>query len=173
MRRIIVMGPPGGGKSTLARALGLRRGLPVHHLDQIYWRAGWTAAPAAEFAADVARLAAGERWVIDGNYTATIGPRLARADAIVYLDVPTRVALPRVIRRALAQRGAVRSDMPEGCPERIDWRFFWFALNWNRRNRRRSLDIVRRFAGRRVELASPIDVARFLDEAEGRLSPAC
>lgn len=63
MQRVIVMGPPGSGKSTLARRIGARHSLPVFHLDQAYWRAGWVEAPPDEFSAEVERLAALPAWV--------------------------------------------------------------------------------------------------------------
>lgn len=88
MRRVVVMGPPGSGKSTLARRIGKRHGLPVFHLDQAFWQAGWVETPPAEFAAAVARTAALPAWVIDGNYTFTLAPRLARADTVIHLGLP-------------------------------------------------------------------------------------
>ena len=86
MRRALVLGSPGSGKSTVARRLGARHGLPVFHLDQAFWRPGWVPAPPAEFAAEVARLAALPAWVIDGTYTATLAPRLARAELVVVVE---------------------------------------------------------------------------------------
>lgn len=84
MRRIVVMGPPGSGKFTPSRHLGKQLGLPVFHLDQAYWQPGWTEISADRFRAEVDRLAALPAWVIDGNYTYTIGPRFAAADAVIY-----------------------------------------------------------------------------------------
>src|SRR5690242_18316375 len=80
MQRVVVMGPPGSGKSTLARNLGARFGLPVFHLDQVYWRPGWIEAPAEVFGAEVERIAGLSAWVIDGNYPDAIAPRLRAAD---------------------------------------------------------------------------------------------
>ncbi len=148
MQRMIVMGPPGSGKSTLARRLGAACGLPVFHLDRAYHRPGWVPAPEAEFRAEVERLAALPRWIIDGNYTGTLRPRLQRADTLIYLDMPTWLTTARVLRRMALGYGRVRPDAAEGCPERFDGAFLRFVLTWNRDRRARNLDLVSAFAGR-------------------------
>ena len=84
--RILVLGPCGAGKSTLAAALGERLGLPVIHLDKEYWRAGWVEPPQAEWLGKVEELIARPRWVMDGNYGGTLARRLERADCVVTLD---------------------------------------------------------------------------------------
>lgn len=161
MPRIIVMGPPGSGKSTLARRLGARHGLPVHHLDRAYHRPGWQPADADTFRAAVEHLSAQPRWIIDGNYTATIEPRLCTADTLIYLDMPTWLIVPRVLRRILTSHGRVWPDMAEGCPERLDPAFLHFVLTWNRDRHTRNLEIVQRFDGRLVVLRSAAEQRRF------------
>ena len=83
MRRIMVVGASGSGKSTVARAIGERLDLPVIHLDAEFWRPGWIESDHDDFCRRVAMLATGDRWVIDGQYSVTWAPRAARADAIV------------------------------------------------------------------------------------------
>ena len=162
MRRVVVMGPPGSGKSTLARRIGARYGLPVFHLDQAYWQPGWVETPAAQFHAEVARLAALPAWVIDGNYVATIGPRFQVADTVVYLNVPSWLSVLRVAGRALFLLGRVRRDSALGCPERLDIGFLRYAWTWNRIRRARNLHVVAGFAGRQVVLRSPAALRRWV-----------
>ena len=150
MQRIVVMGPPGSGKSTLARHLGVQLGLPVFHLDQAYWQPGWTEAPPDAFRAEVERLAAQPAWVIEGNYTATLAPRLAAADAVIYLDAPTWLCMVRILRRTTLGLGQVRADAAPGCPERLDSAFLRHAWSWNRLRRARSLTLVNGFTGRKA-----------------------
>ena len=168
MQRIVVMGPPGSGTSTLARRLGAIYGLPVFHLDQIYFQPGWVETPADAFRAEVTRLAQQPAWVIDGNYTATIGCRFAAADAVIYLDVPNRVAMRRILWRILSSYGRVRQDAAPGCPERLDLAFIRFAWTWNRIRRQRNLALVAKFAGRRIITAGLSDeaVTRLLGSRE-------
>jgi adenylate kinase family enzyme len=120
MERVLVIGSPGSGKSTLATELAQRTGLPLIHLDQQYWRAGWIEPDKGDWATEVEALIAGERWIIDGNYSGTLGRRLTRADTVVDLELPGWLCFFRVLRRVLTSWRRVRPDMAEGCPERLD-----------------------------------------------------
>ncbi len=162
MQRILVMGPPGCGKSTLARRIGERYGLPVFHLDQAYWQAGWIETPKTSFQTEVERIAAMPAWVIDGNYTDTIAPRFRAADTVIYLDMPTWLLMPRIILRTLAYYGRVRPDAAPGCPERLDLAFLRFAWSWNRTRRTRVLALIDSFAGRKAILRNGAEQRRFL-----------
>ena len=118
MRRILLIGSPGSGKSTLARALGARFHLPVTHLDRLWWRPGWVELGAEKFRPLVAEIVARDKWVIDGNYSNTWDLRMPRADTIVWMDLPRRVCLWRVFRRAVTAPVTVppRSRWPAARP---------------------------------------------------------
>jgi adenylate kinase family enzyme len=126
MRRIMIVGPPGSGKSTFAQDLGIALDLPVIHLDAHYWLPGWVEPPLDAWRERVRQLVLGETWIIDGNYSDTFDLRLAVADTIVFLDVPRHICLSRVMARSIRTFGRVRSDMAPGCPERLDGAF----LRW-------------------------------------------
>lgn len=123
MRRVIVIGSGGAGKSTFARRLAACTGLPLIHLDALYWKAGWVEPAKEEWAATVERLVAGERWVMDGNYGGTLDRRFAACDTVVFLDLPRTVCLRRVVGRWMKYRGRSRPDIAEGCPEQLSWEF--------------------------------------------------
>jgi len=146
------MGPPGSGKSTLARHLGVRYDLPVFHLDQAFWQAGWIETPPNRFSAEVERIAALPAWVIDGNYIGTIGPRLRAADTVIYLDMPTWLMMFRIVRRTVAGYGRARIDTAPGCVERFDLGFLRFVWTWNRTRRAEKLALVDGFSGRKIVL---------------------
>lgn len=93
MRRVMVIGSPGAGKSTLARELAKVTDLPLRHLDAEYWLPGWIERDPAEWHAKQTALIAGDRWIIDGNYGASLPLRIAAADTIVWLDYPTWLCL--------------------------------------------------------------------------------
>jgi adenylate kinase family enzyme len=162
MLRVLVIGSPGSGKSTLATAVAQRMGLPLVHLDQHYWRPGWVEPDKETWARQVEALAAGERWVMDGNYGGTLAPRLARADTVVWLDFATWVCLARIVRRAARHRGRVRPDMADGCPERLRGEFIAHVLRFRRASRRRIVDKLARFTGPLIHLRRPREAARFL-----------
>jgi adenylate kinase family enzyme len=101
MRRIVVYGVTGAGKSTLARRVGERLGLPCHAIDDLAWEPGWVEVSQAEQRARVQRICAGDEWVIDSAYAIWVDVPLARADLIVGLDLPRRVSWWRLLRRTL------------------------------------------------------------------------
>ena len=100
MRRIAVIGNGGGGKSTLARALGRHLAIPVHEVDEVQWLPGWRRAPLDEVAHILEGWAAEDSWIIDGfGPWPVIDRRMSRADTIVYVDLPLRVHLWWAARR--------------------------------------------------------------------------
>jgi adenylate kinase family enzyme len=164
MKRILVIGPGGAGKSTLARRMGERLGLPVVHLDAMYWRAGWTKAPEDEWAREVARLIGDDAWVMDGNYSGTLDLRIPAADTIVFLDFPRLVCLWRVVKRRLRFHGHARPEMHPECPERLTWQFIDWIWNYRRLQRPRVLERLRAVADEKriVVLQSQRDAEQFV-----------
>jgi adenylate kinase family enzyme len=168
VERVLVIGSGGAGKTTLARTLAVATGLPLVHLDRLYWRAGWVATPEEEWRRVVERLVAGERWLIDGNYGGTMANRVAAADTVVFLDLPRSRCLARVVRRALVHRGRARDDMAAGCPERITRDFVRWIWTYPTTRRPKVLAMLEDFesgGGRAVVLRSASDVRRFLADA--------
>jgi adenylate kinase family enzyme len=102
MQRISIIGSSGAGKSTLARELSRRLSLPWLELDSIHHQADWTPIEPERFHEAVAAHVAGERWVVDGNYSSHgIAQRVwERADTIVWLDLPRALVTARVIGRS-------------------------------------------------------------------------
>ena len=108
MKKVLIIGCPGSGKSTLARALHQKTGLPLYHLDMLYWNADKTTVEKDVFRARLAAVLELEAWIIDGNYSATMEWRLAACDTVIFLDYPVEVCLAGVRER----RGKPRTDMP-------------------------------------------------------------
>ena len=132
MRRVLVIGSPGAGKSTFARSFAARIGLPLIHLDAHYHLPGWQEPDPQIWSAKIDNLIAGESWIIDGNYGGSMDRRLARADTVILLDYPTRICLWRLFRRISTLHGQVRPDAPPGCHERFDWEFFLYVAAFRR-----------------------------------------
>ncbi|MET8825556.1 adenylate kinase [Streptomyces sp. NPDC004610] len=121
MERILVVGATGAGKSTLARALSARTGVPYHEMDALYFDGpGWSVNP--DFAEQVRGLTAGPRWIIDSlGYPEVRELLWTRADTVIWLDHPRRVVMPRVLRRSL-RRSATREPLFGGNRETwSDW----------------------------------------------------
>ncbi len=166
MKRVLVIGSGGAGKSTFARRLGERLGLPVIHLDRVYWRAGWVEPPKDEWRLKVEELCAGESWVMDGNYSGTLEVRLAACDTVIFLDLPRVLCTWRVLKRALMYRGVSRPDMAEGCPEQMPLEFLLWVWNYPRRSRPKVLARLEEFAGSKqiYRLRSSAEAEKFLVE---------
>jgi adenylate kinase family enzyme len=130
MQRVLVLGSSGAGKPTFARRLGAITGLPVVHIDQLFWLPGWVQAEKEIYRPRLAQAAAEPRWIIDGNYLSTIDERLPRADHVILLDRTRFACLARVARRIARSYGQVRPDMAEGCPEQIDWAFLKYIWDF-------------------------------------------
>ena len=139
MNRILIIGCSGAGKSTLARQLGSLTGLPVVHLDRLFWKPGWVESTNEELDEKIRSSMEESRWIIDGNYCRTLPMRLTKCDHVVFFDFPRLLCLWGVLKRVAQNHGKVRPDMPEGCPERFDWEFLVWIWNFNKNVRPRLL----------------------------------
>ena len=108
MKKVIVIGCPGGGKSTFARRLRDLSGLPLHHLDTIWHKPDRTTVSRQEFDEKLGALLAQDTWIIDGNYNRTMERRMAACDTVFLLDYPVEVCLAGAQERV----GQPHSDLP-------------------------------------------------------------
>lgn len=136
MKRVIVIGCGGAGKSTFSRKLGEKTGISVIHLDKLFWKTGWVSVTPEEFDESHRREIEKDRWILDGNFNRTLPERLTRCDTVVYLDFSRFTCLRGVCKRMFTTYGKVRPDMSEGCPERIDWEFLKWIWNFKKTHRR-------------------------------------
>ena len=171
MRRVLVIGCPGAGKSTLTRALAETLGLPAVYLDRLWWKSGWINRTRAEFEARLDAALAGDAWVMDGNYLRTLPRRLERCDAVLFLDYPRRLCLFRALRRILRWRGRTRPDMAEGCPERLDPAFIRWIWDFHRTQRPRVLELLDGWKGEAHIFRSPAQCAAFLAQQKNQNTP--
>lgn len=171
MNRVMVIGVSAGvGKSTFARELGELTGIEVTHLDRLYWEPGWVEAPAEQFSAAQREIVEHDQWIIEGNYTSTIDIREPHADTVIYLELPLRVCLYRVVKRRIQYHGKTREDLTEGCPEKIDWAFIKFIITTYGRRKRKMLERKQRYAieGKTVHhLKSSAQIEGFLATIKG------
>jgi adenylate kinase family enzyme len=170
-QRIMIIGGSGSGKSTLARQIGAAMGLPVVHIDPMYWAPGWAQRPAEETRALSLAAAAGEAWVFEGNHVETMDARAERADLIVFLDLPRGLRLARVVWRSVRHYGRSRPDMPPDCPERLDLDFLrTFVWGYDTRSRPRALAVLARWQGKRtiLHLRSAAQVRGFVTEMQAK-----
>ncbi|KIT14477.1 topology modulation protein [Jannaschia aquimarina] len=157
----MIIGQPGAGKSTLAREMGRILDLPVFHIDHIHWMPGWRERPREDKTRLCREVHALDRWIFEGGHSVTWPERLARADMLVWIDLPISLRLWRVTRRGL--RKEHRPDLPADCPERLDPEFLRWI--WATRHSAR-INCARLFQGagddkRRFHLRNPRAVRGF------------
>ena len=129
--RVLVVGCSGGGKTMLSRRIATELGLPYLSIDRdVRWLPGWQEREKSAQRAILERLVRQERWVIDGSGASTFDIRLPRADLVLWVRVPRRVALSGLTRRVIRHLGTVRPDMADGCPEPFPDREF-LSYVWN------------------------------------------
>ncbi len=128
MKRIVIVGLSGAGKSVFAKKLSTKFDVPVYHLDQYYWKPGWIECQAEEFKAIHQKLIAQPQWILDGNCMITIQERIQAADTIFYFDFPRLLCLWRIVKRRFFYSNKRRTDRPRGCEERITWPLVRYVL---------------------------------------------
>jgi adenylate kinase family enzyme len=172
VERVAILGCGGAGKSTLATQLSARTGLPVVYLDRLFWAPGWQPRPDDAARAALDEAVCREHWVLDGNFLLFDGrdQRFARADTVVFLDVPRRTCLRRALTRLVRDRGRARNDLPDGCREGLDLPFLRWIWRYPRTDRPRVLRLLDGLDGSVAvhRLRSPADVQRFLESSERR-----
>ena len=163
MKRVAIIGSGGAGKSTLARALSVRTGLPVVHLDQLYWREGWVPVSGERWLELQHDLLAQDHWIIDGNYGSTMDLRLAAADTVIFLDTPRLVCLWRVFKRRPRFHNRTRPDMTAGNSERLTGEFLRFVWTYPKQKPALLEKLGRLEHARVVRLRMNREVRRFLE----------
>ena len=157
MNKVIVIGCPGSGKSTFSRALASKTGLPLYHLDMMYWNADRTTVSKETFQARLDEVLARDAWIVDGNYAGTMERRLQACDTVFFLDYPTDVCLAGLA----ARRGKARPDLPwvERADE-TDEEFIRFVTDYATESRPRVLELLAQYADRTVVVFGSRDEAR-------------
>ena len=145
MKKVIVIGCPGSGKSTFSRALHRKTGLPLYHLDMMYWNADKTTVDKGIFRERLSAVIERDEWIIDGNYGSTMEMRLAACDTVVFLDYPLKVCLDGIS----ARRGKPRSDMPWIEIEE-DAKFIEFIKSYNEQQKPKVLELLEKYSDKNI-----------------------
>jgi len=142
MKRVLIIGSSGTGKTTLALALAAKTKLPLIHLDTEYWNPGWVATPDDEWHSIVEDLVERDSWVMEGNFSGTFPIRMPRADTIILVTRPRWLCLARAIWRSIKYFRRTRPDLAEGCPEKFDLEFYKWIWDFPNRSQKKMNDAM-------------------------------
>jgi len=145
MKKVIVIGCPGSGKSTVSRALHNKTGIPLYHLDMMYWNADKTTVEKSVFLERLSAVLEKDEWIIDGNYGSTMELRMAACDTVIFLDYPLGICLDGIKER----RGKPRSDMPWIETEE-DAEFIEFVKNYNEQQKPKVLGLLEKYSDKNI-----------------------
>lgn len=168
MKKVLVLGCAGSGKSTFSSRLGHITGLSVIHLDSFYWKPGWIAASEEEWDRTVDELLSHDSYIMDGNYSRTLNKRLVDADVVIFFDFPRLLCIYRAIKRRIINHGRTREDMARGCKEKLDLEFLRWIWNFRTRSRGRILESLEQVQGQKqvIIFRTTGEVEKYLTEIE-------
>ena len=159
MKRVVVTGSPGSGKSVFSVKLHEKTGLPLVHLDNVWWKPDRTHVTREEFDAALADILKEDEWIIDGSYSRTFEPRFAACDTVILLDYDAEVCLKGIADRV----GQARPDIP-WTEQSIDPELVELVKTYRERNLPTIRELFRRYADRETHVFHDRDEAqRWLD----------
>ena len=145
MKKVIVIGCPGSGKSTVSRTLHNKTGIPLYHLDMMYWNADKTTVEKSVFLERLSAVLEKDEWIIDGNYGSTMELRMVACDTVIFLDYPLEICLDGIKER----RGKPRSDMPWIETEE-DAEFIEFIKNYEEQQKPKVLELLKKHSDKNI-----------------------
>ena len=160
MKKVIIIGCPGSGKSTFAKALHQITDIPLFHLDMMYWNEDKTIVDTTVFRERVLETLQNSEWIIDGNYQSTMELRLRECDTVFFLDYPLEVCLKGIRER----RGKARSDIPWIETEE-DTEFIEFVKNYNSQNKPQVMELLKKYSHKNIFIfTSRTEANEFLNQ---------
>lgn len=163
MDKIVIIGSPGAGKTTLARKLGRKLNIKVVHLDRKFWHPGWKEKPKEKRIEILKELVRKKQWIIEGTYLDSSEPRLKAADTIIFLDINLFLCLQRVITQHFMYKGHPRHDLKEGCEDELNLLRVLKVLGFPFRGRRTLEEKLRAYESKQIiRLRSSKEVEDFL-----------
>ncbi len=177
MKKIVIIGCCGSGKTTLAYQLSRKLSTEVYDLDDFFWHAGWVVTPADRWQEIQNELVSGDRWIISGTYHSTLDIRMAAADTVIFLDLPLWLCFLRVLKRKIRNYCGLERTLPKRVQDdhKIgfkslwnDFDFLWYVLMFKRKYNIQIRKMLYQVRSDKhvIELSSPREVAQFINSIE-------
>lgn len=149
MKKVIVIGPSGGGKSTFSKALHKITNIPLFHLDIIFWNSDKTTVEKTVFLDRLLKIIQKDKWIIDGDYASTMELRMRECDTVIFLDYPPEICLSGIKER----KGKVRSDMP-WVEREDDAELIELVKNYNTQKRPKVMELLGKYSHKDIYIFS-------------------
>ena len=161
MKKVIVIGCPGSGKSTFSKSLHKITKIPLFHLDMLFWNKDKTTVEKSLFLDRLLKITETDEWIIDGNYASTMELRMQKCDTVIFLDYPLDVCLNGIKER----KGKPRSDMPWIEGDEDDAEFVEFIKNYNLQSRPKVIELLKKYSDKDIYIFSNrIHAEEFLNQ---------
>ncbi len=147
MKKVIIIGCCGSGKSTFARYLHACTGIPLYHLDQLNWNVDKTTVEKTVFLERVRDVIQKDSWIIDGNYGSSIEIRMQACDTVFFLDYPVDICIQGIYDRV----GKVRTDMP-WIEDEVDEDLIEFVKNYEKEDRPEILNLLSKYKEKDIHI---------------------
>ena len=148
MKKILIIGCPGSGKTTFSKKLSEKTKIPLVHLDNIFWCGEWKHITREEFDAKLEAELNKDSWIIDGNYDRTLKKRIEFADTVFFFIFPRSLCLWRATKRVIQNYGKTRDDMGGNCVHRFDRNLFSLykeILSYKKSKSEKYLDLLSQY----------------------------
>ena len=161
MKKVIVIGCPGSGKSTFSKSLHKITKIPLYHLDMLFWNEDKTTVEKSLFLDRLLKITETDEWIIDGNYASTMELRIQKCDTVIFLDYPLDVCLNGIMER----KGKPRSDIPWIEGDEDDAEFVEFIKNYNLQSRPKVIELLKKYSHKDIYIFSNrIQADEFLNQ---------
>ncbi len=164
--KVMILGHPGCGKSTMAQALNKKYNIDILYLDQVRFKENWIEREMGECEKLVGDFLKKDSWIIDGNFSKVYyEERFNDADYIIYLNYPRVVCFYRIIKRWFKHRKSPRSSVSAGCNEKLDLEFMYFILIKSRLKSRlkRFKNIQNKYSNKFYEIKNNKELDKFME----------
>jgi len=153
MKRVSILGCPGAGKSTFARELSKKTGIPLHHMDYYYHQKEHDYENNKQAWLDkIAEVTLNKSWIFEGNYGSSYEHRIPKSDTLIFLDMPSWLSTWSVIKRRVQYRDKKRDEMPDGWKEKIDPVFFKYVVLFKLKSRKDVMNGIEKYKHKNLNI---------------------